>query len=150
MLVESEIQKPMELLVSTTVPVVLYTTIGVLAAIIFVCLLHKFRGLLCLGIDALIAAVPLFIVYLALSNEALITSMLGESATLVATLIAVLVGKLGIYLIVLAVVGVLFIAGYITYTVLIKKKGATIIEPEAVEIPELTEAAEQPEPIEET
>ncbi len=150
MLVESEIQKPMELLVSTTAPVVLYTIIGVLAAIIFVCLLHKFRGLLCLGIDALIAAVPLFIVYLALSNEALIASMLGESATLVATLIAVLVGKLGVYLIVLAVVGVLFIAGYITYTVLMKKKSAAIIEPEAAEIPELSEAAEQPEPIEET
>lgn len=149
MLVESEIQKPMELLVSTTVPVVLYTIIGVLAAIIFVCLLHKFRGLLCLGIDTLIAAVPLFIVYLALSNETLIASMLGEGATLAATLIAVLVSKLGVYLIVLAVVGVLFIAGYITYTVLMKKKAAAIIEPEAVEIPELTEAVEQPEPIEE-
>ena len=145
MLVESEIQKPMELLVSTTVPVVLYTIICVLAAIIFVCLLHKFRGLLCLGIDALIAAVPLFIVYLALSNEALIASMLGESATLAATLIAVLVGKLGVYLILLTLVGVLFIAGYITYTVLMKKKAAAI-EPEAAEIVEpLIESVETAE-----
>ena len=149
MLVESEIQKPMELLVSTTVPVVLYTIIGVLAAIIFACLLHKFRGLLCLGIDALIAAVPLFIVYLALSNELLMTSMLGESAALVATLIAVLVRKLGVYLIVLAIVGVLFIGGYIAYTVLMKKKAA-VIAPEAVEIPEvLKEAVERPAPAEE-
>lgn len=145
MLVESEIQKPMELLVGTTVPVVLYTIICVLAAIIFVCLLHKFRGLLCLGIDALIAAVPLFIVYLALSNEALIASMLGESATLAATLIAVLVGKLGVYLILLTLVGVLFIAGYITYTVLMKKKAAAI-EPEAAEIVEpLIESVETAE-----
>ena len=145
MLVESETQKPMELLVSTTVPVVLYTIICVLAAIIFVCLLHKFRGLLCLGIDALIAAVPLFIVYLALSNEALIASMLGEGATLAATLIAVLVGKLGVYLILLTLVGVLFIAGYITYTVLMKKKAAAI-EPEAAEIVEpLIESVETAE-----
>lgn len=135
LLIESEIQKPVELLVSSTVPVVLYTIIGVLAAIIFVCLLHKFRGLLCLGIDALIAAVPLFIVYLALSNGALIASMLGESATFAATLIAVLVGKLGVYLIVLTLVGVLFIAGYITYTVLMKKKAAAI-ESETAEIVE--------------
>ena len=46
--------------------------------------------------------------------------------------------------------GVLFSTGYITYTVLMKKRTAAIIEPEAVEIPELIEAAEQPEPIEET
>ncbi len=147
MLVETEIQKPVELLVSTTVPIVLYTIIGVLAAIIFVCLLHKFRGLLCLGIDALIAAVPLFAVYLALSNETLIASMLGDGAALVATLIAVLVGKLGVYLIVLAVVGVLFIAGYITYTVLMKKKAAAPA-PEAAEVAEeLPETFQATEPV---
>lgn len=149
MLEETQIQKPVELLVSTTVPITLYAIVGTLAAIIFVCLLHKFRGLLCLGIDALIVAVILLVPYLVLNNAALITSMLADSASLVAPLIAVLSTRLGIYLIVLTVVGVLFIAGYITYTVLMKKKAVeAAAENEIVEpLPETIEAAETPEPI---
>lgn len=154
MLVETEIQKPAELLVSTTVPVVLYTVIGVLAVIIFVCLLHKFRGLLCLGIDTLIVAAILLLPYLALTNDALITSLLADSASLAAPLITVFSTRLGIYLIVLTIVGVLFIAGYITYTVLMKKKAAAIVEgevaeplPEAVEVIEAAEAVEASEPV---
>ncbi len=135
MLVESEIQKPAELLVSTTVPVVLYSIIGVLAALVFVCLIHKFRGLLCLGIDALITAAILLAPYLALTNNALIASLTEGIAALIAPLIAVFSARLGIYLIVLTVVGVLFIAGYITYTVLTKKKAAAIAE----SLPETTE-----------
>ncbi len=144
MLVETEIQKPAELLVSTTVPIVLYSVIGVLAAIIFVCLLHKFRGLLCLGIDALIVAAILLAPYLVLTNDALITSLLADSASLVAPLIAVFSTRLGTYLIVLTVVGVLLIAGYITNTVLTKKKAAVaIVEGEVIEpLPEATEALE--------
>lgn len=148
MLVESEIQKPAELLVSTTVPIALYTVAGVLAAIIFVCLLHKFRGLLCLGIDALIAAVLLFAPYLVLSNNALIASSMGDSAQLAAPLIAVLSAKLGVYLIVLSIVGVLFIAGYITYTVLMKKKAVAIAAPidaETVHNEALPETVKNPE-----
>lgn len=151
MLVETEIHKPVELLVSTTVPILLYTIVGVLAAIVFVCLLHKFRGLLCLGIDALIVALILLAPYIVLNNAALITSLLADSASPVAPLIAVLSAKLGVYLIVLTVVGVLFIAGYVTYTVLIKKKavaGAVAEpapeEPAAIEeLPEAVEAAEE-------
>lgn len=135
MLVESEIQKPAELLVSTTVPVVLYSIIGVLAALVFVCLIHKFRGLLCLGIDALITAAILLAPYLALTNNALIASLTEGIAALIAPLITVFSARLGIYLIVLTVVGVLFIAGYITYTVLTKKKAAAIAE----SLPETTE-----------
>ena len=90
--------------------------------IVFVCLLHKFRGLLCLGIDALIVAVILLAPYLVLSNAELVASMLSDSASLIAPLIAVLTARLGVYLIVLTIVGILFIAGYITYTVLAKKK----------------------------
>ena len=148
MLVETEIQKPAELLVSTTVPIALYVTIGVLAAIIFVCLLHKFRGLLCLGIDALIAALILLVPYLVLNNDALIGSLLGESAELAIPLINVLSTKLGIYLIVLSVVGVAFIAGFIAYRVLVKKKAAAaaVIEGEAVEpTPEAIEMIEAAE-----
>lgn len=137
MLVESEIQKPAELLVSTTVPVVLYSIIGVLALLVFVCLLHKFRGLLCLGIDALITAAILLAPYLALTNNALIASLPTGFASLIAPLIAVLSARLGIYLIVLTVVGVLFIAGYITYTVRAKKKAAAGAET----LPEATEPA---------
>lgn len=149
MLVETEIQKPVELLVSTTVPVMLYTVVGVLAAITFVCLLHKFRGLLCLGIDALIAAVILLAPYLVLTNDALITSLLADSAQLITPLIRVLSTKLGIYLIVLTIVGVLFIAGYITYTVLMKKKAVeAAVEGEGIEpLPEMTEAIEATEPV---
>lgn len=124
MLVEKEILKPAELLVSTSVPVALYSVVGVLAVVIFICLLHKFRGLLCLGIDALIVALILFAPYLVLSNDALITSLLADSAQLAAPLVSVLSTKLEIYLIVLTIVGVVFIAGYITYTVLAKKKAA--------------------------
>ncbi len=156
MLVETEIHKPVELLVSTTVPIVLYTIVGVLAAIIFVCLLHKFRGLLCLGIDALIVAAILLVPYLVLNNAALIASMLADSASLVAPLIAVLSTRLGVYLIVLAIVGVLFIAGYITYTVLMKKKAAEAAvegapaEPapkELAAVEELPETVETTEPV---
>lgn len=140
MLVESEIQKPAELLVSNTVPIALYTVVGVLAAIIFGCLLHKFRGLLCLGIDALIAALILFTPYLVLSNSELIGTMLGESAELATPLITVLSTKLGVYLIVLTIVGVLFIAGFITYRVLAKKKTAAAVATiDAVEVIEATE-----------
>lgn len=153
MLVATEIQKPAELLVSTTVPIALYVTIGVLAAIIFVCLLHRFRGLLCIGIDALIAAVLLLVSYLVLNNDALITSLLADSAQLAAPLISVLSTKLGVYLIVLTVVGVLFIAGYITYTMLMKKKvaeNAVLVEEVAENVeplPEMTEAIESAEPV---
>ena len=132
----------------TTVPIALYVTIGVLAAIIFVCLLHKFRGLLCLGIDALIAALILLVPYLVLNNDALIGSLLGESAELAIPLINVLSTKLGIYLIVLSVVGVAFIAGFIAYRVLVKKKAAAaaVIEGEAVEpTPEAIEMIEAAE-----
>ncbi len=134
MLVETELQKPVEFLVSSTVPTVLYTVIGVLAVLIFVCLLHKFRGLLCLGIDALVAALPLFALYLALSGESVTSSLLGDSTTLVATLVSVLVGKLGVYLIVLSVVGVLFIAGFITYHILAKKKACAVQLPVASDV----------------
>lgn len=144
MLVESEIHKPAELLVSTTVPVVLFAIVGVLAIIVFVCLLHKFRGLLCLGIDALVVAAILLVPYLALTNDALIFTLLGDAAAMATPLIAVLTARLGVYLIVLAIVGVLFIAGYITYTVLAKKKAAALPTDEgaAEPLPEAGESAE--------
>lgn len=145
--IESEIQKPAELLVSTTVPIVLYSVIGVLAALIFVCLLHKFRGLLCLGIDALIVAAILLLPYLALTNDALISSLLASSASPAAPLITILSARLGVYLIVLTVIGVLLIAGYITYTVLMKKRAAAL-PAEGAAIKPLPEAAE-PIPTEE-
>ncbi len=155
MLVETKIHKPIELLVSTTVPIVLLSVIGVLTAIIFVCLLHKFRGLLCLGIDALIVAAILLAPYLVLNDSELISSLPADSVSLIAPLIAVLTARLGAYLIVLTVVGVLFIAGYITYTVLAKKKAvaAAIIEGEIVvnevtpPMPEAVETSETTEPI---
>ncbi len=159
MLVETEIYKPVQLLVSTTVPIVLFSIIGVLAVIIFVCLLHKFRGLLCLGIDALIVAAILLAPYLVLTNAELINSLLADSASLAAPLIAVFTTRLGVYLIVLTIVGVLFIAGYITYTVLAKKKAvaAAAVEDAAVEgevveselaqpLPETVETTEIVEP----
>jgi hypothetical protein len=129
---------PLLLLTSTTVPIVLYSLCGVLAVLVFVCLLHKFRGLLCLGIDAVISAALMLIPYLLLAENGIIRSLLEdtEAADMLDPIFSVLADKILIYLVILAVVGILFIAGYIVYVVLTKKQPSAkpIAEPIATPV----------------
>ena len=138
MLVQNEVEEPVKLLVSDTVPVAMYVTIAVLAVLVFVCLLHRFRGLLCLGIDALVAALLLLAPYLLVSNGELMTSLLSEAAEVIAPLITLLSARLLTYLIVLAAVSVVFIAGFITYRAVAKKKAAAMsVEPQPLPLTEI-------------
>ncbi len=139
LLVQSEVRQPVELLVSDTVPVVMYGVIGGLAVLVFVCLLHRFRGLLCLGIDALVAALLLLAPYLLIRDGSLISSFITDAADVIAPLIMLLSERLLTYLIVLSAVGVVFIAGFITYRVLMKKKAAVAqaIEPQPLPAQEI-------------
>jgi len=138
---DPEVGAPISILVNTTVPVVLYAVLGVVAALIFVCLLHQFRGLLCLGIDALIAVLPLAALYALLSKNGLVMTMLAEeeAGALLTSVVTVLGGKVLTAVIVLAVVGVLLIAGYIVYIQLQKNRPtapeaeAPVLEPPVTE-----------------
>ncbi len=95
----------------------LYGAVALIGAAIFFCLYGRARGLRCLGIDALIACVPLFII-------PPVVNMLIEDSTppAVITLLETMLTGITISAIVLAIVGVLLIAGFITYNIRLKKK----------------------------
>lgn len=124
---------PLSLIVSSAVPIVLYSFAAVLAVLVFICLLHKFRGLLCLGIDALSAAVITLIPYLMLAENGLIPSLLDNTDVedMLDPIFTLLADKMLIHIVILAVLGVLFIAGYIVYIVLTNKATASPTAPAA-------------------
>ncbi len=108
------------------IPFYLYGVIALLAVLIFFCLYGRARGLLCLGIDALIACVPLFVVAVIFGNGALLVSSLGleELSAVMLPLISTVGGKILLAAILLAVCGALGIGGYIGYGIYLKKKAA--------------------------
>lgn len=143
---ESQLEQPLSVLVDTTVPVLLYSIIFLLAAVVFACLLHKFTGLLCLGIDALLAALPLAILYAFLSEDGLIASLLegSDMAAVVQPILVVLSGKLLTALLLLAVAGVLLIVGYILYNQLVFKKKFAPTQMPVESAPAIEEPVESP------
>lgn len=143
--------QPLILLAGSAVPIVLYSFCAVLAILVFVCLLHKFRGLLCLGIDAIIASLLMLIPYLLLAENGLVRSLLADTAAaeMLEPILSLLADKMLIHIVILAVVGALFITGYVGYVVLTKN---AVISPEPA-IPEeasAVSAEETPTTVEET
>lgn len=152
MIGDLDAEESLLLLTSSAAPIVLYSLCAVLAILVFVCLLHKFRGLLCVGIDAVIAAALTLIPYLMLSENGLVRSLLEDTevADILDPILSILADKMLIHLVILAVVGVLFIAGYVIYVVLSKKpSGETAAQGAPVDPTPEGLAAAEPVPAEE-
>lgn len=130
MVLEDSTVGALTVLVNTSVPLMLYGIIAVLAALIFVCLLHRFRGLLCLGIDALVALIPLLSVYLLLREGGLLYNQIvnASNPTVMASVLDVLSQNMLVAVIVMAVVGLALIAGYTMYVSHLKKQAAAPVE----------------------
>ncbi len=115
------------LVLNPRVAYTLYGAIAVLAVLIFFCLYGGARGLLCLGIDSLIACLPLAATLLIFGDGGLLLDLAGDMESvnaIIRPLISAITGKLTTQTVVIAVVGVLCIAGYIAWTVYKKKKVA--------------------------
>ncbi len=128
---DSSIAPVVNVVFGKTVPYVLYGVILLLAVLIFFCLYGRARGLLCLGIDALIAGLPLVVICLLLSDApTLITTLgLGEDVSgILLPLINTLSGNLLTGTIVLIVVGLLLVAGYVVYNVVQNNRTKTTTE----------------------
>ncbi len=101
--------------------------IAVVVLLIALCRINRFGGLLWLGIDALVAALPVTLLAVAVKSTALL-ALLGEEAASMATLInsitAVLSRELTVAAILYAVIGVVFIVGYALLCKFVKAKAA--------------------------
>ncbi len=116
------------MLFSRTLPWILYGTIAMLAVLIFFCLYGRARGLLCLGIDALIACLPLFAVAMLLGDGSDIVTLIGAPTAVSSVLVPAIVAvssKILLSAIILAVAAVACIAGYIAYNIYRKKTTTT-------------------------
>ncbi len=133
-LVPTQGANALSVVVSNAVPVALIITVLVLAGLTFACLLHRFRGLLWLGIEALVACLPLAAIYAVLGT--LGPDLLeGTPPSVVNAVIGALSGNLLTATIVLVCVGVILIAGFIAYRVWDKRRTNELSEP-ANEVPQ--------------
>ena len=124
LLVPTQGTGPLSIVVSNAVPVALIITILVLAGLTFACLLHRFRGLLWLGIEALVACLPLAVICTVLGT--LGPDLLeGTPPSVASAVISALSGNLLTATIVLATVGVVLIAGFIAYRIWKKRQATT-------------------------
>ncbi|MBE6778502.1 MAG: zinc ribbon domain-containing protein [Ruminococcaceae bacterium] len=99
-----------------------------LAAAFFVCLLHRLRGMLWLGILAIVASLPA-IVLGALLNIANLKLSAGTQEEIARSAVETLTGSLTTTGIVLAVLGVLLIIGFVIAGVINKKRAAALPTP---------------------
>lgn len=132
-----EIRKdtPISIFIEPTVPYILYGAIVLLAALVFFCRFEKLKGLLWVGIDALIASLPLFAIFALIGDGSSIAnafSAIPSVGTVLESVLAVLSHKTMLGGIILIAVAVLLIAGYITYTVLMNKRADNAIVPAPV------------------
>lgn len=120
---------PITLLVNPTIPWVLFGATVVLAALVFLCLIHRYRGLLCLGIDGLIALVPLLSVYSLLLEGGYLHGelMAGENAAIAAPLLDTLTQNLLIGIVVVGVLALALIGWYVVR--LTRQKKQAVEEP---------------------
>ncbi len=98
------------------------------AVLIFFCLYGGARGLRCVGIDALIACLPLTALLVFIGDGSNLLSLMDapdEAGSLLTPILASFANKLLISTILLAVAGVLLIAGFIAWRVFKKKRAAT-------------------------
>ena len=99
--------------------------IAIVVLLIALCRFNRFGGMLWLGIDALIAALPVTLLAVGLKGTA-VSALLGEELASVTALIdsitSVLSRELAVAAIVYAVVGVVFIVGYILLCKFVKTK----------------------------
>lgn len=112
---------PLTMIVDKTIPVALIIATLVLAALTAVCLLHRFRALLWLGIELVVAVLPLAGV---LSIVSAMGPELAQSLppTVVRSMLQALSGNLLTAIFVMVAVGVLLIAGFIAWRVWDKRR----------------------------
>lgn len=113
-------QPVIALAIDSSVPYILYGFIAVLAVLIFFCLYGRARGLLCLGIDALVASLFLFAISFLLGENGLIGGMIGSDpqiSSLLSPAIGLLSSKTLLGAIIVIVSGVVLIAGYVAWNV---------------------------------
>lgn len=129
------------LVLDTSVPYILYGAVALIAVLIFFCLYGGGRGLLCLGIDSVIAALVLFALCALLGENGIVASLVGAVpgiGTVLMSAISLVGSKTLVVAIIVTVVGVLLIAGYVTWVVLKKKRAAADVSKEALSEPAVT------------
>ena len=117
------------LLFNNSLHIALYVCSALIAALVFVCLLHKFRGVLCLGIDTLVTSfllltVCVFIALLTENGAFDFWDADEDYARILTPILALLAQKTLLPTVVYAVIGLLLVGGYILVTMLIAKKQA--------------------------
>lgn len=120
-------QPVVALVTDSTVPIILYGFIALLAVLIFFCLYGRARGLLCLGIDAVVASLFLFAVTFLLGENGLIVGLINSEpgiSSLLMPAIGLLASKALLGAIIVVASGVLLIAGYVAWNIH-KNKTAT-------------------------
>ena len=111
-------------ILSPTVAYALYGSIAVLALLILLCRYKNLNGLVWLGVDGLLAGIPLMGVCAALTDGAMLLSLLPETElpqSVVASIAKVVLGEVQVGAVILLAAGVVLIAGGIVYKVLRKK-----------------------------
>ncbi len=115
-------------LLAPSVSVTFIVVIVVLALLIALCRFNRFGGLLWLGIDTLIAAVPVALLAIAIKGTA-IAALLGEEqaavSALVSSLTVVFSRKLTVAAVIYVVIGAAAITGYVLLRKFVKNKTAS-------------------------
>lgn len=123
-------------ILSPAVAYTLYGAVAILALLILLCRYKNLNGLVWLGVDGLLAGIPLMglclalgsggtlPMFLSLSSGPLFMSLLSETglpATVISSIVKVVLGEVQAGAIILLVAGVVLIAGGIVYKVMRKK-----------------------------
>ncbi len=124
-----EIKKetPIIMLASGSVSYILYGIIALLAVLIFFCLFGGGRGFLCIGIDALIAALFLFAFAALINGSGLLVELLGSIPgieELLTPIISLFLSNTMTAAIIVAIAGVLSIVAYILCIIYKSKRAA--------------------------
>lgn len=103
-------------LANPVITVVFVAVIVVLMGIIYACRCKRFAGMLWLGIDALLASLPMFVLAIAFGGSSLsrlLKRELSELSPLIDSVAGILSGKMTVFAIVYALLGIALITGYI-------------------------------------
>ncbi len=111
-------------------PYYLYGVVLLLGVMIFFCLYGGARGLRCLGIDALVACIPLYGIAWLIGDGSTLASFIGmpaEESTVLVPIMSTFSGRILTGAIILTVLGILFIGGFIAFCTYKKKKAQTAV-----------------------
>ncbi len=124
---ELQEETPVMILTNGYISYILYGIIALLAVAIFFCLYGRGRGFLCIGIDALVAALFLFAFAALVNASGVLTELLKsvpEIEELLTPVIDLFLSKTLIASLVIAILGVLCIAAYIVCIIYKNKRAA--------------------------